>query len=266
MSSEMTQLLRDWEFDPEANIRRVTDGDGVQLIQVRVDQGAFQGILQVRLDGRPDGRRPHGLAFALDHFRARRDRFAAEHGSDQGYALSPKECGELFDESTRIYGRYVFLLQLKDYQRVVRDTERNMDLFRFVRRYAEREEDRLNLEKWWPYILRINAVAKAMMAADADDFGEALAIVAQAQEQIAALDPVEAEEFTVELERSQQALSELVAELETRKPRSRREILEKLLAQAVEREAFERAAQLRDELKKLTAEASPEAAPGTCED
>ena len=44
MSSEMTQLLRDWEFDPEANIRRVTDGDGVQLIQVRVDQGAFQGM------------------------------------------------------------------------------------------------------------------------------------------------------------------------------------------------------------------------------
>jgi len=185
----------------------------------------------------------------------------AEHGTDDGFVLAPRDCQELFDESTRIYGRYVFLLQLKDYARVVRDTERNMEVFRFVRRYAEREEDGQNLEKWWPYILRIHAVARAMMAADAEDYAGAIAIVRQAQEEIAALTPVEAEEFHAELERSQQALKELQAELEARKPRSRREILERRLAEAVEREEFERAAVLRDELRKLSAPAESQADP-----
>ena len=46
-------------------------------------------------------------------------------------------CEELFDEGARVYERYAFLLQLKDYRRVVQDTERNMVLFRFVNRYAE---------------------------------------------------------------------------------------------------------------------------------
>jgi len=258
MNVDITDLLREWEFDPEANIRRITNTDGIPVIQVRVDQGAFQGILQVHLDGRPDGRHPYESEFILDHFRARRDEYVAGHGSDEGFVLSPDDCRELFDESSRIYGRYIFLLQLNDYQRVVRDTERNMDLFRFVRRYAEREEDRVSLEKWWPYILRIHAVARAMLAAEAEDFDEAVAIAHRAQEQIAALDPVEAEEFDVELERSQEALRELVKELETRRPPSRREILERRLADAIEREEFERAAVLRDELKKL--EGDPEAA------
>ena len=32
-------------------------------------QGAFQGVLQMNLDGRPDGRRPHDSEFAFDFYR-----------------------------------------------------------------------------------------------------------------------------------------------------------------------------------------------------
>jgi hypothetical protein len=251
MDMDITELLKAWEFDPKANVRRVTSATGVPMIQVRVDQGAFQGILQVNLDGRPDGKRPHGMDFVLDYFRAERGRHRAEHGSDESFKLDESACEELFDESSRVYGRYIFLLQLKDYDRVARDTERNMEVFRFVHHYAEREEDRFNLEKWWPYLLRINAVARATKAADAQSFPEAMAIVNKAREQIAALTPVEAEEFHVERERSQQALEELLEELQTRRPPSRREVLERRLEEAIEREEFERAAVIRDELKKL---------------
>ena len=59
MDQDLLKFLKDWEYDPDSNVRKIVGEDGVQKIQVRVDQGAFQGILQLNLDGRPDGKRPH---------------------------------------------------------------------------------------------------------------------------------------------------------------------------------------------------------------
>ena len=69
MNHDISQILDDWKYDPDSNVRRIRGDDGVAKIQVRVDQGAFQGILQLNLDGRPDGKRPHDRDFALDHYR-----------------------------------------------------------------------------------------------------------------------------------------------------------------------------------------------------
>lgn len=147
-------------------------------------------------------------------------------------------------------------MQLKDYQRVVRDTERNMTLFRFVNRYAEQQQDRDNLERWWPYILRINGMAKAMLAVDDDDYDRALDIVHQTGDQIGSWPEVEAEEFFVERERSEAALEELEQELMQKRPLSHQEQLERSLQEAIDSEEFERAAVLRDEIAKLQREES----------
>ena len=69
MDQDLLKFLKDWEYDPDSNVRKIVGEDGVHKIQVRVDQGAFQGILQLNLDGRPDGKRPHDSEFALDHYR-----------------------------------------------------------------------------------------------------------------------------------------------------------------------------------------------------
>tara|TARA_B100000886_G_C20351274_1_gene460978 strand:+ start:45 stop:821 length:777 start_codon:yes stop_codon:yes gene_type:complete len=252
VKKDITDLLQAWKFDPEANVRVIEGEDGVEKIQVRIDQGAFQGILQLDLDGRPDGRRPYGNAFALDHFHEILERYRHQHNADdEGFTLEPSDCKELFEEGARLYERYVFLLQLKDYERVIRDTERNMNLFRFVNRYAAQEEDRLNLEKWWPYILRINGTARAMIACAEEDYDRALAIVDETRERISACPTVEAEEFHAEMERSEEALSDLQREVEQLRPLSRMEQLQRLQEEAVAREDFERAALLRDELRKL---------------
>ena len=255
MNQDITGILNEWSFDPEANVRKIAGEDGVEKIQVRVDQGAFQGILQLNLDGRPDGRRPHGQDFALDHYCGALEEHRHEHGSeDDGFALDDEACKELFDEGARVYERYAFLLQLKDYRRVVRDTERNMSLFRFVNRYAALQEDRDNLEKWWPYVLRINGMAKAMLAVDDDDYERALEIVHQTRDQIGSWPAVEAEEFFVERERSEEALEELEQELLQKRPLSPIEQLQRSLQEAIDREEFERAAVLRDEINKLQEE------------
>jgi hypothetical protein len=246
MRQDISDIISQWQYDPEANVRTVVGADGVKVLQVRVDQGALQGILQLNLDGRPDGRRPHGHEYAFDYYRA----LSQEQGKE-GFALEAEACEELFDEGARVYGRYVFLLRLKNYDRVVRDTERNMALFRFVNTYAVRKEDRDNLEKWWPYILRIHATAHARLASIAGDFNGAVDLVRQARVKIADLKPVEAEEFFVERQKADKKLGELEEELAQLRPRSEEEMLEERLQQAVSREAFEEAASLRDRLRGL---------------
>lgn len=252
MKHDIGELLREWPASDTENVRKITDADGVEKVQVRVDQGAFQGILQMNLDGRPDGRRPEGRDFMLDHFKDRQSHLLAHGGEEDAFSLSEEDCGELFDESYRIYQRYIFLLQIEDFPRVIRDTERNMEVFRFVNRYAVREEDRMHLERWWPYIIRINATATAMIQTRNEDLDRALELIEAAVSRIESLDPVDAEEFDIEKKRSLEALDELAAEIEAKKPLSRREQLEEAMTQAISREDYERAAEIRDQLSALT--------------
>ncbi|MEA1997547.1 MAG: UvrB/UvrC motif-containing protein [Gemmatimonadota bacterium] len=252
MSEDITNILNGWDFDPDRTYRKIVGDDGREKIQVRVDNAAFHGVLQMELDGRPDGKRPHGYNFALDYHRDALRRFESEHGSDSGFRLDAKSCSELFDESLRIYSRYVFLLQLHDYRRVARDTERNMELFRFVNRYAEDKDDRMNLEKWWPYILRINGTSRALLAIhDEQDFNKALEIVQETREKIGLLEPVDAEEFGHEVERSGTALDELENSIRSNIPLSEKDKLEEKLRLAVTEERYEDAAGLRDRIKSL---------------
>ena len=65
---------------------------------------------------------------------------------------------------------------------------------------------------------------------------------------------VDAEEFRVEMERSEEALEALENELINSKPLNRKEQLERMLVEAVEDDNFERAAELRDIIQKLAAE------------
>ena len=249
---DLTPLIQAWNFNPDSNVRKIKGADGVQKVQVRVDQGAFQGILQLSLDGRPDGKKPHGHDFALDYYRALLEGHKRENPNDtDGFSLDSDACQELFEEGARVYGRYAFLLQIKDYDRVVRDTERNMELFRFVHCYATHEDDRMNLQKWWPYVLRINVTAKAMLAAQNENFEEALDCIQKVREEIEDLAEVEAEEFFVEKKNSLEALEELEEELRESKPLSQEEQLQRDLDEAVKQENFERAAFLRDQIKDL---------------
>jgi hypothetical protein len=251
MTADISALLDDWPYDADHNVRVVSGPSGRRLLQIRIEQGAFQGILQMDLDGRPDGRRPYQRNFAFDHFRAKLRAYRHLHGGDEGFLLNHKQCEELFDESRRVYERYVFLLQLGDYKRVVRDTERNMDVFRFVNSYAESAADRTNLEKWWPYIIRINAQARALLALKKEDVNAALTILGDAQTRIEELTEVDAEEFGYERTRSLQALRQMTEELAKKQPMSPAQRLEKQLQKAVAEERFEQAAVLRDRLRHL---------------
>ena len=172
-------------------------------------------------------------------------------GAKPSFELSPQECGELFHEGTLFYFRYVRLFQLKDWARTIRDTARNLRAFDFLHRYARREEDQQFLEKWRPYILRVNASATVMQAMEKGAYDEALKIARDAIRKIESLEELEDDTFKFERERSIMALRELESQIQKNRPLSELEQLEHQLRRAIDRQEFERAAQLRDRIREL---------------
>jgi hypothetical protein len=245
-STDLRKLLQSWPYDAEHDARMLRGEDGREILQVRTPLG----IEQYELDGRPDGARPHGVESALEYHQ-RRFEEARIAGREGDFELSPRDCSELFNEGTLYYFRYVRLFQLKDWARTIRDTARNIRAFDFLHRYARREEDQQFLEKWRPYILRVNASAAAMLEIEKSAYDRALSVVNAAVTKIEALDELDDDTFKFERDRSLVALRELAAQIRKNRPLSELERLEKQLRRAIEKQEFERAAVLRDRLREL---------------
>lgn len=243
---DLTHLLKSWPYDPDNDARVVRGHYGREVLQVRTPIG----IEQLEMEGRPDGARPHDQESALE-FQLQRLASAKAAGSEAEFELDAEDCAELFGEGTLYYFRYLRLFQLKRWADTVRDTTRNLRLFDFVRQYAAREEDQLYLEKWRPYIVRMNACAAALMTLDKGAHDKALEIIHAAIERIECLQEIDDETFTFERSRSLNALRELAAQIQQTRPVSNVERLERQLRRAIDRQEFERAAELRDRLREL---------------
>jgi hypothetical protein len=243
---DLRSWLESWSYDPEEDARMTRGEDGREVLQVRLPLG----IEQYEMEGRPDGHRPHGVESLLDHHLARLEQ-ARRSGEEASFSLNPEQCIELFNEATLYYYRYLRLFQLKDWERTMRDTTRNMRLFDFVHEHAEREEDQLYLEQWRPYLIRMHAMAGALLALDTDNHEGALEIVNAAMKEIESLEGLEDETYEFEQKRSLMALRELVEQIEEIRPVPELERLRRELAKAIETQAFERAAELRDRIRLL---------------
>ena len=65
MSNDLSKVLGEWQFRPDEVLVRIVPGDdGRGKVQLRVDLG----ILQMEMDGRPDGHRPEGFESWLDYY------------------------------------------------------------------------------------------------------------------------------------------------------------------------------------------------------
>jgi len=242
---DLADQLRAWPYDPENNIRVVQCSDGREVLQVRQPLG----IEQYEVDGRPDGERPYGEESALA-YQLRRFEKAKKQAKQPEFSLSHEDCVELINEGTLYYFRYVHLFQIQDWQRTARDTGRNIRLFDLISQYADDDTDGECLEQWRPYIVRMNAVARAMGKIEDADHGEALAIANDAIDTIEGMPDMEDNAtFKVETQRSLEVLRSLATDIEKNRPKSEIEQLEQALKDAVAKEEYERAAQLRDEIR-----------------
>jgi hypothetical protein len=206
------------------------------------------GLIQMELDGRPDGQRPGGYRTLLDSYEAQA-REAADSGAP--FSLNGDDCALLMREGLQYYHRYLSAFHLERFELVERDTERNLRLFAFVGRYASRQRDKREFDQYRPYVQMMYTRARASQSLKK---GEHRAALKRIDEGIKAI-----RRFLVEYQEEDREgdCSELKSllkwrrEVERERPKGPLERLEQQLELSVELEDYEEAARIRDQIRRL---------------
>jgi len=245
---DLTGFLAGWPHEPgRINARLVPGDDGRRKVQVRLDLG----VLQMELDGRPDGLRPDGFESLLDRQRDRLKRYEKQSEAASGFVLSGEECRALREEVVQYYHRYVALFALGDYARVVRDTARNLMVFDLCRDYAAEEMDRHVLEQFRPHVIMMRTRTEAELALQEKQPKPALAAIDRGLAEIRSFFADAGREDAFDRSNEVQLLRGMRDALVPKLPASQRAELEERLRGAIDAENYELAAILRDELRMM---------------
>lgn len=251
---DITPLLKGWDFDPAKVTARLVDVDSreEQEVQLRLDLG----ILQMRLNGRPDGETPHGYESALKYYR---QKILTERRN--GFRLDADACAELQQECVQVYYRYLALMVLKDYSRVIRDTNHSLEIFELVEKYTDNDDIVWDFLQFKPYVIMMNTRAKAEQLAEDEDLSEAISQIESGMSDI--------ESFLIKMEDDPEyvkdcqeliMLQELMKDLKERGPEENPVVaLKQKLQHAIRMENYEEAARLRDSIREM--ETADEEAP-----
>ena len=246
MSKDIGPILEGWPYEPgQVTVRKVRGDDGRVKIQLRVDLG----LLQMESRGRPDGQRPYDCDSLLDYCLGLLERHRRTHGADEGFSLDDKLCDQLRAEAVQYYYRYLSEFVLEEYDAVVRDTARNLAVLELCARHAREQADRIVMEQYRPYILMMNARARAMLTLAAGKPRQARKIVEQALGKLREFFSSFSQEGAFEGSTEAAGLRGLLEEIEAKTPGDPVARLHKELAQALKQERYEEAARLRDAIR-----------------
>ncbi len=249
MNLDITHLLDSWDYQPgQIVVRKIKGKDGREKLQLRVDLG----ILQMNASGRPDGKLPFGHETLFDHFLSRWTKYTEAHESDpSGFKLSSEDCGKLQQEAIQYHHRYICLFQLKDYDAVIRDTERNLTVFDFINQFAEAPEVAAGIGQLRPQLLMMRARAKGSKESEAALHSQAIETIEKTMEDIRTYFREQNRPELAEQSGEIHSLEQWCQEIRSTRPLSQLEKLEKALNEAVRREDYEKAAEVRDALRNL---------------
>ncbi|MBI3192077.1 MAG: hypothetical protein HYZ36_05370 [Pedosphaera parvula] len=182
MNFDISHLLDRWDYQPgQVVVRKFKGRDGQEKIQLRLDLG----LLQMNVEGRPDGKRPFGHESLLEHYESQLEKFLeAHHGNDEGFELKAEDCAKLQQEAIQYHHRYICLFQLEDYAGVIRDAERNLEVFDFVEQFAESDELAWSLQQFRPQLLMMQVRAKGTLALKENDFAATIRVIEEGLEEI----------------------------------------------------------------------------------
>jgi UvrB/uvrC motif len=242
MDFDIDRVLRDWELQPGiTQARLVTARDGRSVVQVRLDLG----ILQLEIEGRPDGQRPHGFATYYEYLRDVAQRKARARKT---FRLSASQCTESDREFVQYFQRRVAWLALREFERAISDADHTLAFMDFVRDHAPNDEYRLAHEQFRGFVLFHRAQAAAARAVESNNPELAIDAVREGLTKIRAFlaehdldEQSEEDTFVQELTKLERSLRELHGIDET---------LEEQLAKAVANEQYEAAARIRDALRQ----------------
>ncbi len=247
MHKDIDVILEDWEFDPKGLlVRKIRGLDGKEKIQMRVELG----VIQMDLEGKPDGTRPYGSESLLDYYLS----LLKEHekrDTGEDFKLDNDDCVKLQMELMQYYQRRISFLELEEYQKAIGDAEHNLQIMDLIKEYAQEEQYKIEVDRWRPFVTMQMTRADALISLDRKDHQEALDKIQEGIGQIEDFYKEYEREDLIEMSIELRALTSWYDEVEASKPLTKEQKLEKELEEALEREDFERAVQLRDELKEI---------------
>jgi hypothetical protein len=244
VSEDIDAALAGWAFKPAVvQARRVEASDGRDVLQLRLDLG----VMQLEMDDRPDGDRPHGhpTYYAFLKAVARR-----EEAGGRGFVLDAEQCVEADREFMQFYHRRVCWMALGEYARAVADADHTLAFMDFVRDHSPGEEFTRAHEQYRGFVIYQRTQAAVAARAEADDADGAIHAVRQGAEAITAY----LAEFDPEADpESDQMLIQLgKLEADLRSAHGVGQTLQEQLEAAVRAEDYEAAARLRDQIREQT--------------
>jgi len=243
MSLDISGIIKGWSYDPTSiNARWIIGSDGKPKVQLRLDLGLFQ----MEVEGRPDGRRPHGYDSLLEYYRSQ------ERASTTTPALNldHEACAGLQQEAMQYYYRYLAFYALRNLEGVIEDTEHNLAILDMVMDFAEDDDLSWQFEQFFPYIRMMNARARAERAVEAHPFEEAVGVLEDALDDLRRFWSENGENEMGSDCQEAELLNNLLRQVRNQKPKSEADQLREELQRAVANENYEKAAALRDRLAK----------------
>lgn len=248
MRRDIDEALQGWPYEPdpgEVIAREVRARDGRNVLQIRIELG----LLQLEVEGRPDGVRPHSFATYLDYLRHRSSTRSSALGEGKTpWTMSPEHCAETDREFAQFYHRRVAWLTIQRYDKALIDADHSIALMDFVRKYASDPEYVSSHERFRGLVLFHKTQAGAALALERRKPDEAIETVRDGMERLVehqqtiASDPEDVpNEALIEQLR--------VLEREIRKNFAVEKTLREQLDEAVADEDYELAARLRDQIK-----------------
>jgi hypothetical protein len=247
-SKDISSVLRGWAYEPGViNVRKIHGVDGMPKIQMRQDLG----LLQMEMDGRPDGLRPHGYESLLEYYENQLAEHQKSHGTELGFHLNQSQCALLREEAAQYYWRYLSLFVLEEFPGVVRDTGRNLRLLELCGKYADDEQDRLVLEQYRPYITMMHARAQASIFNAEKKYPEALEKLEEGLADIKEFFVRFGQEEAYSQSSEVRVLKKFARDVRKKIPVSPVIRLQRKLDKAVKDERYEEAARLRDKIAEM---------------
>lgn len=253
MSKDLSRILESWDYDPDkVNVRIVEGDDDKQKLQLRVDLG----VLQMEMDGRPDGTRPENCESWLEYFERQQQAYDAAHPDSAAYRLEEGDCLRLWREGVQYYHRYLAFWHLELFDLCARDTRRNLRLFAFVGAHADDDRHKRQFDQWRPYVTMMHTRSVATPLIRRQEYQEGLQLIVSGIDAIRDFldeyDQSDRAEECVELVSLEHWRKEVLTTLqraEADRPKSEIEILRDKLEAAIAAEEFEEAARLRDQIR-----------------
>jgi hypothetical protein len=250
MKFDLTELLQDWDYTPGQVAARRFQGKDGEKIQLRVDLG----VLQMNAIGRPDGRKPMGHE-SWHQFQLRRLEQAGPAGDGVGrdFSLNAEDCSRLQQEAIQYHHRYICFFQLRDFEAVERDCARNLEVFRFVDEHAETDELAWTLLQFTPQLLMMRTRARGEALLQAGQHAAAIEMIEDGLSDLEGFYRENEREELLEQSGEIQSLRQWLEDIRRKRPVSELERLQRDLAEAIQIEDYEKAAAVRDQLRKLQA-------------